>query len=65
MNEQLTIDQVLAIIKDKPAEQVKEMLIEYFGDGTHNNFDGWDEDKKPVLYEVMDDMALYLQRFRN
>ena len=46
------------VFKDADAEKLKACFLEYFLEGQHNNFDGWEELEKRTLSKVMEDFKI-------
>lgn len=55
------IGEFIQQIEDLPAQQVKRMLIEYFGESTHQGWDGWQPYEALVLERFMRDFSYSLE----
>lgn len=56
----MNIEQFTKTIAETPALQVKHALIEYFGEATHQGFEGWNANQVETLIAFMKDFATAL-----
>ena len=58
------IHEILTELKGIDAELVGEMFTDYIAETLHNNWDGWEADKRPGAEALIRDFMLYANAIR-